>query len=658
LLLDQLPSTVQMGGDCVQIAGTCFRHQPQYYSIVEVMRSRTSRRLLFSSLLIAFAATASTLAGCPRRFEPAAAPSITSPDAKANSSFKRAEALFKAGSLKLADEAFAEFARAFPSDTLLPLAQVYRGRIAILRGELAAARTRLSQPAKRPGDDPIGLQARYYLGLTLVRLGSHAQGFKLLAPYEQLVSREDRPEVLVLLAHAARQLKRPQEAARLLSDLYDLTDRPPERLYAKHALQSILAEIARSKDVRQIFESAKAGSVLAAVAGQRLAALESAAGNLAEAQRIRARIGEAVAEHAVESSSTTVRRVIGVLVPFTGRFKAAGQRMLAGAATASNNLASDKGGVINLEIRDTSQGPARAARELIERQHVVALAGTLDPKNAAAVAQVASSSGVPFVSLSRVTASPQQLATLRLLPDNRRRAEALAHFAVVKLKLSRLVTVRPDSRYGVAMAKAFADAVRASGATVVTELSYPPRARSFTELAKTLSKSTFDGLFVPDRVRSLTLLAPALARAGLWSGSPPSDKGRGIQLLATADGLTQRHLAASRRYLQGALLAPGFYPDETAAGSGPLIKRFRLDHGRPPSLLEALGFDSVKVLVGHLDRDPKSRPNRARLLADLKGRGVPGMTGMIRFKQDGQRKDPSLVYRVTGKEARLVGGGR
>jgi ABC-type branched-subunit amino acid transport system substrate-binding protein len=598
---------------------------------------------------IVVAVAAIILAGCPRRFEPAAAPIVTSPDPAANERFARARALFDGGKLEAADGELAAFIRDRASDPLAPLARVYRGRIALRRGKPPEARQLLSGPAALPAEDPVGQQARYYLGLALVRLGEHERGRLLLLPYLKLIKADDRPALLAALAHAERQLGQRIEAIGHLAELHGATKRPAERQFARQGLEALIGA-APEQELRRVYDGAEAESLVAVLAGARLAGLASAAGRWQEAQAILARTADGRARHRVgKAAAASGKLALGLLVPFTGKYAAVGKPLLAGAVEASGSFAPKGKASLELVVRDSSQDPAAAARDLIQRQHVVALAGAFDPSAAREVAKIAAAAGVPFVTLARVGQGVEG-TPLSLLPDNASRAETLARHAARRLALRRVAIVRPESRHGQLMARAFTAAFKGAGGAVVTSLTYPARAPSFTELAKKLEGVAFDGLFVPDSARALGLLAPALARAGLWSAPPGQEapKGRSFQLLATADGLSTRLLTTAGRYVQGALLAPGFFPVEEDAQ----VRQFTRSQGRPPGLLEALGHDSVRVFARQIQAGARSR---AELLAALRGgRAAKGMTGAVRFGADGRRRDPALLYRVDGERIRAL----
>jgi ABC-type branched-subunit amino acid transport system substrate-binding protein len=97
-------------------------------------------------------------------------------------------------------------------------------------------------------------------------------------------------------------------------------------------------------------------------------------------------------------------------------------------------------------------------------------------------------------------------------------------------------------------------------------------------------------------------------------------------LLATAEGASGKLLESAGRYLQGALLAPGFFPDAADPSCGPFVAKFAEDYGRPPGAWEAFAYEAVRAAA------------TARSAADL-----------VAFRSRWPR-----VYRVDGSQVRAL----
>ena len=329
---------------------------------------------------------------------------------------------------------------------------------------------------------------------------------------------------------------------------------------------------------------------------------------------------------------------MGLLVPLSGRLKAAGEQLLAGALEGAEPGAA---GGVQLVIRDSATNAAKAARELLEQRGVRALVGTLNPAAARAVAAEAAGHGVPFVvTAPRMSGTRPAPTSLRLVHPNRDRVSALLGHAARTGGARKLCILAPTHKFGAAMARWARAAARDLGLKVIAEVTYPAGTHSFTAQARKLAKLRFDALLVPDTGRALSLLAPALAREGLWASgqtiSSGKDRRRRVWLLATADGLGSRDLATASRYLEGAVMAPGFLPDPGDPATGAAAAAMAASLGRPPTLLEALARDGVVLLRGDLKRGPT------------------GLTGPLRFDDKGARSSTPNLYTVKDGKVSLL----
>jgi ABC-type branched-subunit amino acid transport system substrate-binding protein len=177
-----------------------------------------------------------------------------------------------------------------------------------------------------------------------------------------------------------------------------------------------------------------------------------------------------------------------------------------------------------------------------------------------------------------------------------------------------------------------------------------------------LRRLAFEGLFVPDDASRLELLAPALAVADVWPRSPrlafassraTASSGSGRReslLLSTALGVSAKFLRGVERYVQGAMLCPGFYPSDDPR-SASFVSRFTALYGTPPTATDAYGYDALFLLRGAVERGAKTRADIVRLLSS---QTFEGLTGDIRFGPDHSRIDPPIVYVVDGGTIRTL----
>jgi branched-chain amino acid transport system substrate-binding protein len=604
-------------------------------------------------LPIAVATLVIIITGCPQRYNPAAAPRVVSDNPKARQQFGTAKVTFEKGEFAAAEKLFSQFAKEFSNDPLAALSQVYLARILFENGKAKEAKVAISAiPNNAP--PAVQRQARYYLGLIQIRLGEYAAGRQILQPFVKDVDDAYLPGTLAALAHAAQEDKDYVGAARHFARLYQVTTRNAEKAWARQNLKRLLAKELDEPALVKLFDQGDKSTLLHALTGKRLAAMATARRDPQQAQKYLQQIVDAAEKHHVVISQAGGKasraQSIGVLLPLSGPYRAVGQRILAGATAGAESLSATKTEKnFSLVIRDSARNAAVAAEEMVLKDRVAALVGVPNPVTAKAVAKVAEKYQIPFITLSAAAGGIRSGWRLQIVPGIAQRSTALAQRGLTKSGIQ-VAILAPDNSYGRLMATAFAKAAATLKSSVSQTLFYPPSTRSFTDWAKKLKSKPFKALFVPDSARRLGLIAPALAQAGLWPSSagkkPP--KGRPIRLLATADGVSERLLRVSGRYLEGALLCPGFFAKAHEGGTSPVLQKYRTTHEKPPGLVEAFSFDAVHALHHFVS---KGTVDANRLIAALRTETLDGLTGTIRFGEVGQRLGQPTVYVVSDSTA-------
>jgi len=293
--------------------------------------------------------------------------------------------------------------------------------------------------------------------------------------------------------------------------------------------------------------------------------------------------------------------------------------------------------------------------DLIDREAAIGiLAHPGDSKCADAASAQAAEAGVPILGIDDKCAGG---TTFQILHSTEARATELARRALT-LGARSFAVLTPDSTAGNRLGDAFRAAVLAGGGEVTVNASYIAGATSFGSAIAPLRKARFDAVFVPDTSDRLELLAPALAAADLWAQpwgatrSPNAKtKARPVLLLSTASFLSQKLLRNAGRYVQGALLAPGFYAAEDDTRSGPFVRAHRDSFGKDPGVTEAYAHDGVRILRLAIERGARTRAETLSLLGTATFAGV---TGDVRFGPDHGRADPPLVYVVNGDEIQAL----
>jgi ABC-type branched-subunit amino acid transport system substrate-binding protein/predicted negative regulator of RcsB-dependent stress response len=589
------------------------------------MSALPGRRARLALFVAACACTLGT--GCPQssgQQDFSTLPAITTTDVAAEADLRAARDAAEAGRVSEARQRYERFLEEHPRDPLVPVARLGLGRVLLANGEVEPALARFAEVAA--SDDPRVAEAgRFYRGVALHLAGRNDEALALLQP---LIGRTANPEETSLLlrtvASAAQRTGRVVVALAALDRLAGNLDLPEaEREQGRQEVRARVAEADAAAIDAAYQELPRDGAAWPEVA-QRAMRMAFDAGDMARVSEIvtelRTRqipMSDELAQLALRAERTehADARVIGAIVPLTGRAREVGQRAMRGllfasGAPAGAPPAADAPQVV---FRDDASEPDRAARaveELVAVHRAIAIVGPLEGESARAAARRAQELGVPLIA---IVPDPSVVGAgdmvFRLLAGPREEASALVSAARAR-GATRFAILRPTHAYGERMSTALARAVVESGGQVVATETYDPSATAFGEVVRRLSAQRFDALFVPDTARALNLIAPALASAGLWSATPgqaPPRNARPVLLLAPSVAADVRATRASSRYLQGALFATPFHAPQATGEARAFVDAFTQRFGEAPDAFAASTYDAFRLIragvaAGHTTR--------------------------------------------------------
>jgi ABC-type branched-subunit amino acid transport system substrate-binding protein len=542
---------------------------------------------------------------------------------RAERAFEHARALFLAGELEQADSAFATFALDFSGDPLARSAIVFRGRIALERGDAQRARVLLDPIASADTSDPVSERAAFYRGVALFLLDKPGRARDEL---EQFVDRLTDPDenrlLLDTLWRAARDSGDPARALvvlekRIAADESDLEPREIER-----DLSDLTGRLTDPAAVEDLIDELRPGSRSWSAAMARLIELRFESGDLdgAAATLDDARSAGYGEDPAVEEVAELVEQraavdlgTVGCILPLSGKSRLAGEAVLKGVMLGSRVIRfGEDEHSLAVVTRDSAGDPSRAAaavEELVLEDNVAAIVGPMDGEASLAAARKAEELGVPIVALTmREGVGAVGRNAFRLFTSNRAEVRTLVARAR-ELGGTEFAVLYPDDGYGRAMRHTLRGVLADQGQLPVREVAYDPQQTGFVEQAEQVADEQFDVLFVPDVSSRLALVAPALAAAGLWSvrtGSQAPEDGRGVQLIAPSAAISADLVRRAGRYLDGALFATGHHAD-ASSGAAEFAARFADEYDREPSYFEAFGHDAVLLVAAAIDDGARSR---------------------------------------------------
>ena len=583
-------------------------------------------------------------------------------DPGGDADFAAAKARFDAGDAAGARPLLQAFHDHHPQHPARPAADLMLARLALARGDAETARGLLEPWTSPPPDEGTGSSARYYLGLAFVRLGQFARARELLLPFLPPAGAagpgdDALCELRGALAEATAGVGE-LPAAIELWDAYARGGREPEQAYARERITALAGKLGPDALVQTFRSAPPKGLVRALLAGPAAGALR-ARGDAAGAKEIASEGADARQAVGLDSpsgrgSSAGDPGRLGLELALSGKFQPVGEAALRAAMLATGAPAAP---AMQLDLRDPGADRIRAQQRLddLAADAVIGVVMAFDLRDERGGAPLSAADGMPLLMLDNDAAAALPPSAFMLVHSSAARAAALARTAL-NLGARSFALVGPDTSVGKALRSAFKQAVTEAGGHVAADASYPPGSTSFTGVVATIKRAQPQVVFVADGADRLELIAPALAAADLWAapwgaprpaGAPGKPRPRNVLLLSTAADLSPRLLQSSGRYVQGALLAPGFYAGADDPRARGFVDAYRAAYGQDPHATEAYAYDGVNAIRAALAAGAKTRGDLLHALAEGT---FQGLTGLLRFGAAHERADAPVVYVVDGAD--------
>ncbi|MBU8899323.1 penicillin-binding protein activator [Corallococcus sp. M34] len=418
-------------------------------------------------------------------------------------------------------------------------------------------------------------------------------------------------------------------------------------------------------------------------------------------------------------------KAVAVLLPMTGRYQPIGEAVLRGVQLALHG--SDIELVVKDTQGDVNK-TGQAMEQLAFDDGAIAALGPLLTEDTKRAALAAEELQVPLLTMSRqegiTDIGPY---VFRNMLTNSAQARAIADYAMNVKGYKRFAVLYPNIPYGVELANEFWDEVLEHGGVMRGAENYAHDQTTFTSEAKKLvgryylddrsdyaeavrdvqgenldafrrrkamekARSgvepiiDFEGLFIPDDWRRVSLVAPALAVEDIVTNAcDPRDlerirKTTGKKELKTVtlfgtnqwsspkgrSGLPEL-LERGGKFVTCSVYVDGFFVDSQRPATRRFVKDYReayREGGRDPGLLEAIGYDSARMLRNIIEKQrPQTRADMRQALANLKDfEGATGKTSMNE-KREAQKQlfliaiDNKGVSEINVEKEKAAAGG-
>jgi branched-chain amino acid transport system substrate-binding protein len=319
--------------------------------------------------------------------------------------------------------------------------------------------------------------------------------------------------------------------------------------------------------------------------------------------------------------------VIGVLLPLTGTYAPPGKQLKEALELGMD----DSGGGVRLVFKDTAGSADQAVaafEELVLQDGAAAVIGPLLADAAFPVANQAQAAGVPLVAL---TQSPGITETggwvFRSFVTVEQQVDGLLDEVMDHRGMQNFAVLAPESDYGRLAQDEFLKQVTERGGTVSVAETYDPTLTDFRKDAAALGNKDyearkgelyrlrkeaedrgedpskvvlppsieFEAIFIPDSYGRVALVASALAYEEFAVGNFAPRKGaKNIPLLGLNGWHNSELFTRGGLYVQNCVFVDAFYPSDPAVSD--FVRSYRDLVGRSPSVMDAIGYDTAKLV--------------------------------------------------------------
>jgi len=516
-----------------------------------------------------------------------------------------------------------------------------------------------------------GSETRLLEGAALIRLGRSEEGLALLAEIDD--SRLSRTDQGRRLADMATGHLDQQHWLQALYFIHAYLPLAVERDQTDTLLRRTGEVVTEQLSDAQLAEAAFMfqGSAVGQAAGLQLALRSWRAGDeLAARRQIETVLQQPNAfpgrEEAVKLrdrlfGAPVKSRVLGVILPLSGRYAAFGKAVRRGIELALEQLGNAEFPV-KLLFRDSAGDADRSARavsELANGEQALAVLGPLTGTAAEAAAARAQLERLPLLTLSQRNGLAETGPyVFRSSLTSALQAQALARYAIEERGLRSFAVLAPDNRLGREMSSRFAAEIEQRGGQIVASRSYAAEATDFRrqilllkgedpdapeqpetpatpEVEQELPPLPFEALFIPDYAERVGLIAPQLAYYEI----------RDVTLLGINGWNDPELLRLAGVYVEGAVFCDGFYRYSPYPFVQSFVNSYFERFGEEPTILEAQGYDAAGILLAQLSRGEQlTRDDLRNALSRLQN--YPGVAGATSFDAQGDAQKVLFLLQV------------
>jgi branched-chain amino acid transport system substrate-binding protein len=556
------------------------------------------------------------------------------------------------------------FAQAQPEDSVL----FREGEILLSRGEIEKALWRFKAVLTDFPQSPLSHEARFRMGICYTQLKRPKEAIRILKElFPTFLAPARMVQVFTLLGDNHLELKDPFSALQWYGKGLLIPNQPNEEL--KKKVKSIIDHFDMEDQLKQT-EILYRGVYAGGYAKLKLAQMAKRRGNGPLAKRILTELekeyqgvdflAQAKDLSGSISSPVLLKYPIGIILPMSGIHQPFGERVLQAIRLALKEINSQgKTPLISLSIGDSKGNPAEAEKaieQLVTKEKVIGIIGPLLSITSDKASKKARQLKVPILILSQkepLAGKGEFVFQNSITPSDQIRT--LVGYAIKELELRTFAVFYPDSPYGLHFRNLFIQEATRRGGRVLGVVSYQEDQTDFSQEIKTLFKIrtmekedskrkkhdvfkpgfSVDGLFIPD----------THDRAGLILSQMAFYNVEGLTFLGTNACNGPGLLAIAGKSAEGTLFVDAFSKRDPSPLVVHFLEEFRESYQRDPETIEAIGYDTAKLLGEILLSKSISSP--LELEQEIyRVQNFQGVSGLKGFGEDGKAIRTLHILRV------------
>jgi ABC-type branched-subunit amino acid transport system substrate-binding protein len=346
---------------------------------------------------------------------------------------------------------------------------------------------------------------------------------------------------------------------------------------------------------------------------------------------------------------------------------------------AINEIKLDQLTIIIADSHGDTSHVLNTVKNLIFDYHVPLIIGDITNDASLLAAQLCEQQQVSLISFSRhpLVANLGEYIFVFNQSYNQH-IDFLVKYAREHKKYERFAILYPRHNYGIAMAKAFYNAIIKSGGKITALEAYDTHETTFTKIAgelaglhcvkppcdpkKLVPNVDFEALFIPD-FTALAYLIPALVQADIlitnnaqaqktYASSIKIAHPQPVQILGPSSWNDDATLQKIGKQANGA-----YFVDTLSFDQSPNLAEFKNSYDQlnlgAPSITEALAYEAIKVAQKILATEHKSKEDLQKALRNYNSQGA--LLSKIKFNNQGELNTSPTGFTLEDGKKKVLG---